>query len=264
MRILFLTQDDPIYIFPFFEDFFEQLKKKNSDIDVSGIFVCRLMGKRKRSQLLREISTLYGYRGVLHLLWLQFKCRFLSLPMIRLFPVKPHSIERLCEINRVQFTQVGDPNHPSVIDKLAELHPYVLVSVACPYLLKSQLLSVASCSSINIHHSPLPRYRGMMPTFWQMFHGETSVGVTIHTMTKRIDEGDVLLQDSLSIAPGETLHSLIRRSKRHGANAMHRVLELIQQGSISPCKMGSENASYFTFPTQREMREFHRKKLKAI
>ncbi len=45
-----------------------------------------------------------------------------------------------------------------------------------------------------------------MPTFWQLYHGEQQLGVTIHYMAAKVDEGDALLQESLPVTPGESLH----------------------------------------------------------
>jgi len=140
----------------------------------------------------------------------------------------------------------------------------LLVSVACPYILKVPLLTIAPKGAINIHHAPLPRYKGMMPTFWQMFHGEKSVGLTIHYMSPRIDEGEALLQDEQAIEPGESLDHLIQRSKRHGAHCMARVLRQIQEGTVKPVALDHSKSSYFTFPTSAEIKEFHIRGLRSI
>jgi methionyl-tRNA formyltransferase len=104
----------------------------------------------------------------------------------------------------------------------------------------------------------------MMPTFWQMFHGEKTVGVTVHFMAAKVDEGSALLQEQLAIEPGETLDHLIRRSKRYGAHCMARVLRQIASNSHVPISLDSSNGSYFTFPTIAEIREFHRRGFRAI
>jgi len=117
---------------------------------------------------------------------------------------------------------------------------------------------------VNIHHAPLPRYKGMMPTFWQMFHGEKNVGVTVHFMATKVDEGAALLQEQLPIEQGETLDHLIVRSKRHGAHCMARALGLLSSASDARIPLDSEQGSYFTFPTIAEIREFHRRGHRAI
>ncbi|MHB1020791.1 MAG: formyltransferase family protein [Acidobacteriaceae bacterium] len=266
MRIVFLTQDDPIYIFPFFETFFAVLQQEagTDKIQVCSVLSCRTMGGRKRFKLIKELVVLYGYSGFSRLLWLQLKARVLSSQIVHSVFSKPHTTEQLCSIHNVHFERINSPNLPEVIAKLKAQNPDVLVSVACPYVLDSKVLAIPVLTSINIHHAPLPQYKGMMPTFWQMYHGESTVGMTIHTMVERVDEGKILLQESLTIDPDESLHQIIQRSKRYGAGAMLRVLKGIQGGTVSPIEMPLEKSSYFTFPTKQEMQEFHRRRLRAI
>jgi methionyl-tRNA formyltransferase len=104
----------------------------------------------------------------------------------------------------------------------------------------------------------------MMPTFWQMYHGERQVGVTIHTMAARVDEGRALLQEQLPIVPGESLDALIRRTKRHGAHCMQKVLEQVAEGKQSAVSTDDATSSYFTFPTAAEIKEFRRRGYRAI
>jgi methionyl-tRNA formyltransferase len=136
--------------------------------------------------------------------------------------------------------------------------------VACPFILKRPILEMPKRAAINIHHAPLPRYKGMMPTFWQMYHGEKVAGVTIHTIADAIDAGDIVYQDSVPIIPDESMHNLIRRSKRAGAGAMLHVLQQYASGAeLNPLEQSGES-SYFTFPTADEMRSFRQRGLRAI
>jgi methionyl-tRNA formyltransferase len=97
-----------------------------------------------------------------------------------------------------------------------------------------------------------------------MFHGEKSVGLTIHYMTEKIDDGMVLFQDRLEIEPAETLDHLIRRSKRRAAHCLGRVLRELVNGTATPTPLDKENGTYFSFPSRQQIREFHRRGLRAI
>src|SRR5256885_8737582 len=89
----------------------------------------------------------------------------------------------------------------------------------------------------------------------QLFHGEKSVGVTIHHMVAKLDEGDALYQGELAIEPGESLDNLIQRTKRHGAHCMAQVLRQIRDDRASRVPIDHAKGSYFTFPTSTEIRE---------
>lgn len=49
----------------------------------------------------------------------------------------------------------------------------------------------------NIHFGPLPAYKGPTPIFWQLKHGEKKLGLAIHKLTSKYDEGPVVWRKSI-------------------------------------------------------------------
>lgn len=261
MRIVFLTQEDPLYILPFFDEFFRQ---DLGDLQVAGIFSCKTMGDRGRFKLLRDLRCLYGTWGLTRLLLRMMAAKAMAwLPAGRKAK-RFYSVAQICRTFGIGHASIANPNREEFRAQIAALAPDLIVSVACPYILKAQLLELPPLGCINIHHALLPRYKGMMPTFWQMYHGERQVGVTIHTMAARVDEGAAILQEQLPISEEESLDSLIRRTKRHGAHCMVTALRQIAGQSQKTFSLNGAPGSYFTFPTPAEMKEFRRRGLRAI
>lgn len=261
MKIEFFTQDDPLYVLPFFEEFVRHYSDEFKIVSVSS---AKTMGKRSRRRLLKELGHLYGPSGLARLL-----LRSATQTLVGSLPMKRNAkryctLAQLCRAYGIRFEANVDPNSTEFVDALRAREPDLIVSVAFPYILKENLLTAAPLGAINIHHAPLPRYKGMMPTFWQMYHGEKCVGLTIHSMAAKIDEGAALLQTSLPIEPGESLDHLIRRSKRSGAHHMATVLRQIHSRTQRPMELDHTMGSYFTFPTIAEIREFHKRGLRAI
>lgn len=54
---------------------------------------------------------------------------------------------------------------------------------------------------LNLHNAPLPKYRGVSPINWALKNNEPMHGVTIHEITPRIDDGDIVAQVKFSIYP---------------------------------------------------------------
>ena len=50
---------------------------------------------------------------------------------------------------------------------------------------------------VNIHPSLLPAHRGRTPTVWTVMNGETITGVSAHLVNEQIDDGRLILQESL-------------------------------------------------------------------
>lgn len=253
--------DDPLYVLPFFDEFFRQ---ELGEIEVLGIFSCKTMGDRGRIKMLRELHCLYGFGGLTRLLLRAFGAKMMAALPARRGMRKFHSIAQISRAFNIPHALIGNPNKEENKNRIAALAPDLLVSVACPYILKEKLLGLPPLGCINVHHAPLPRYKGMMPTFWQMYHGEKEVGVTIHYMAARLDEGDALLQEQLPIQLGESLDSLIRRTKRHAAHCMLKVLQQIGGQTQRTLSLNDRPGSYFTFPTFDEIKEFRRRGFRAI
>ncbi len=261
MKIEFLTQDDPIYILPFFEELFRHYA---AEFEIRQVFCCRTMGRRSRLQLARELASLYGPVGFARLLARLGKAKLLARLPRSQGAARFDSMGQLCRAYGIPCRRIGSPNAVEFVSGLAGRAPDLIVSVACPYILKEPLLQVPPLGCINIHHAPLPKYKGMMPTFWQMYHGEKRVGLTVHYMAPKVDEGPALLQDELEIQPGESLDHLIRRSKRHGAHCLARALRDVASQTQAVSRLDNRQGSYFTFPTLAEIQEFRRRGFRAI
>jgi len=260
MRVEFITEED-LYVLPLFEEFF---RKFGAEFEIVRVSCCRIMGGRPRLKLLRELTWLYGIFGLLRLLARYAVAHLLSRLPRRRGANRYYSLKQLCAAYGVAYAPIGNPNADAFVDEVTARGADILISVACPFILKRRLLSLPRLGCVNLHNAPLPRYKGMMPTFWQMFHGEKSVGLTIHYMTEKIDDGMVLFQDRLEIERAETLDHLIRRSKRRAAHCLGRVLRELVNGTATPTPLDKENGTYFSFPSRQQIREFHRRGLRAI
>jgi methionyl-tRNA formyltransferase len=92
-----------------------------------------------------------------------------------------------------------------------------------------------------------------------MFHGEKTVGTTVHRINAGIDDGDILFQTETRIESAESLDALIRRTKKLGAGLMLEVLRQFRNGDLRTIENRKEEATYFTFPTRRDVEEFRRR-----
>lgn len=82
---------------------------------------------------------------------------------------------------------------------LRPLHPDLIVSTSFPWRLPADLLDLPRLGAINLHPSPLPRYRGTDTLRWQLRHGERAGAVTMHRMARDFDTGTILGQMPIAI-----------------------------------------------------------------
>jgi methionyl-tRNA formyltransferase len=64
---------------------------------------------------------------------------------------------------------------------------------------------------INVHFSPLPRYRGRAPVNWAIINGETFAAISIHLVDSGLDSGNILYQKKIPILPRDVVTDLYQR-----------------------------------------------------
>ena len=139
---------------------------------------------------------------------------------------------------------------------LRELGIDLIISVACPQIFRKRLLALPRLGCINVHSGPLPRYRGMLPTFWALYNHESETGVTVHFMNEALDDGPIILQEAVPIAPRETQATLMRRCKQVGGRLLAQAIDLFEAGEVPALPNPREEATYFSFPTLEDSRRF--------
>jgi folate-dependent phosphoribosylglycinamide formyltransferase PurN len=139
-------------------------------------------------------------------------------------------------------------NDSNIITWISHLHPDLLVSVSCPQRINKELLSIPKVAAINIHSSLLPSYAGLAPYFWVLAMGENQTGTTVHYMTERFDEGNILCQEKVDILPNESAFSLFTRLALVGAKVLPQGIERALKGDPG-ISQDHSRYSYFSHPT---------------
>ncbi|HEY5728526.1 MAG TPA: formyltransferase family protein [Anaerolineales bacterium] len=91
--------------------------------------------------------------------------------------------------DRIQFA----PNiHDSqVLEQVQSLEPDLGLIYGSP-ILKPELFEIPALGTLGIHHGMVPEYRGNKTTFWAMYNGEETAGVTIQKINKGLDTGAIV------------------------------------------------------------------------
>jgi methionyl-tRNA formyltransferase len=85
-----------------------------------------------------------------------------------------------------------DPNAADVVARVAALAPDFLFSFYYRRLLGASLLAIPPQGALNMHGSLLPKFRGRAPVNWALLAGERETGATLHYMTMKPDDGDIV------------------------------------------------------------------------
>lgn len=112
-----------------------------------------------------------------------------------------------------------------------ELQPELIVVAAYGKILPEDILNTPPYSSINVHSSVLPKYRGAAPINWAILNGEDRTGVTIMYMAKELDAGDIIHCLETDIDFNEDAQTLTARLAELGAQALAEAVEMLKNGT---------------------------------
>jgi methionyl-tRNA formyltransferase len=245
LRVLFVTEDDPIYVIRFFDSFLVEYPREQ--FDIVGMTIVAPF-RESLAATARRMLSFYGVVGSARL-----AARFAAAKLRR------RSIATLAKREGVPLVSTSSVNDPGYVARIRELDPDVMVSVAAPEIFRDEVLSAPRLECINLHSGRLPKFRGMMPTFWQMLGGERQATVTVHEMAREVDAGRILGTVECAIHERDSVDRLMTEAKLAGARLMIRVLSEIASGTVVPRPLDMSEASYYSFPTRQDARNLLRR-----
>lgn len=187
----------------------------------------------------------------------QVKLRIKGIFQAIFTPSKKKTIQTVCLKHGVPFSYTKKINSKEFRLKLKAQEIDLIISVACPQILKKKILDLPRNGCINIHYGLLPEYRGMYPSFWVLANGERETGVSVHYMKEKIDAGDILVQKREEIRPDDTFYSLVRRLKTTiGPETLLKAVRKIKNGETSVIHNDPDRGSYYSFPSKTAMKKF--------
>jgi methionyl-tRNA formyltransferase len=142
-------------------------------------------------------------------------------------PVKIYAAE-----NNLPVFQPEKLRNPEFLEELRKLNADVFVVVAFRMMPKV-LFEMPKMGTFNLHASLLPDYRGAAPINYAVINGEEKTGATTFFINEKIDEGNILLQQELTILPDENAGSLHDRLMEIGAELVVRTLDGLAENSIT-------------------------------
>ncbi len=155
------------------------------------------------------------------------------------------SVAKLAALHDIPVYAPEDINHPLWVEKIRLWQPDVLFSFYYRNMVKQEILDIPQGGCFNLHGSLLPKYRGRCPVNWVLINGEKQTGVTLHYMTARPDEGDIVAQRKIDIADEDTALTLHQKSVKAAAAMLDEILPDIKAGNVKAVKQDESQATYF-------------------
>lgn len=123
---------------------------------------------------------------------------------VRLTPVAVWAGE-----NGVTCVEAENVNSAEMLEAVAGCKADLLVVIAFGQYVGTKVIGLHRYRAINVHGSLLPKYRGAAPINWPIINGDARTGITIITLAKEMDAGEMLAHASVPIGgddSAETMH----------------------------------------------------------
>jgi len=131
------------------------------------------------------------------------------------------------------------------VQKIKKMAPDILFSFYYRNMVSSDILNIPPSGCLNLHGSLLPKYRGRCPINWVLVNGETETGVTLHYMTPKADDGDIVCQKKMLISDTDTARTLHDKASKATANMLDEILPQIREGKPPRTPQDHSLANYF-------------------
>jgi methionyl-tRNA formyltransferase len=158
--------------------------------------------------------------------------------------VKPSPVQAFAETLGLPVRTPGSMRDAEAVAAFQALDLDAAVVVAYGQILPAAVLDAPRYGSFNLHGSLLPRWRGAAPIQRAIMAGDALTGVQVMRMTPGLDEGPVLLSETVRIGPLDTAGTLHDRLSAVGAHLLPRALAAVERGGAHERPQPAEGVTY--------------------
>ena len=246
MRLVILTQDDPFYLARNIDYLLKNLPPY-AEVVATVVFDVSPFGKRETFfQKMKKTYDIFG---------LSFFVRY-GFKYVKSKLDSGNDVRKMLADRTIPLIQIeGNINRDENLEKLRAYKPDLLVSIAGNQIFKQKLLDIATHGCVNLHTALLPKYRGLMPSFWVLKNGEPYTGVSVFFVDEGIDSGPILVQEKVAIGQMSQAE-LIDVTKKMGMDAILKSIDKIHSGNYQLIDNDASQMTYYSFPTRDDVVAF--------
>ncbi len=212
------------------------------------VAVINLKGRPKSHHLkiFKRLRKKYGTAYVLDLLLGKLLLPYVIPSHAQPFPdFTPDHIQSY--LHSVPYFESRDPHDHATLTYVKQFSPDYILAAGAP-ILREKLFGLSKRGTLNRHLGWAPRYRGSDCPLWTLSMGAFhEVGFIIHYMTKQIDQGDLLMRDTVPIPAGLSLPQFLSHLQVTATTGYLKVLDtIVANGALTRTPQDlRENALHF-------------------
>ena len=165
-------------------------------------------------------------------------------PVGRKQEIIPNPVASFAKSNHLPLFQIEEFT-PEVKLEIRNLKPDIGLCVAFgPPYFDQEVIDIPKYKIVNIHPSPLPKYRGATPGPWQIINGETQSAVSFFQIDARPDHGPIIFQIPFEISPTETATTFYSKAF---ALAAQNLVSILKSYVLNPESLTPQDHSQKTY-----------------
>ncbi len=153
------------------------------------------------------------------------------------------AIKTFCKQENIPCVSFDNFNDNQASDYLKELNLDLIVVVAFK-ILPEKIINIPKYGAINLHPSLLPKYRGSSPIQQTILNGDSKTGVTIFKLDKKVDSGDIIIQEEYNVKDNVIFSELYSELSDFGAKVLLKGIDLLDEKNIVFIKQEEGDISY--------------------
>ncbi|MCH2132895.1 MAG: hypothetical protein MK116_04000 [Phycisphaerales bacterium] len=254
MKKYIFIQNDPFYLPRVLDKVLREFDDSVVGINVQSV----AQGKRSVVGTAMDLLKLYGFgyfqRKLRQYLWNKVKAKVVNGWMGS--TKRCYSVAAVARKYGVEVTEAVDVNSEEFRTHLRDSGVEFIVSISGTQFYGKKLREQTSAGIVNCHGALLPKYRGLMPSFWTLANGETEGGVSVHFVNEKLDDGPIVVQRRYRIHAHDSLEDIMGRSKDLAAEAIIECIRLVEAGDPPLLDNPEDESTHFSMPTREDVRRF--------
>lgn len=252
-------QNEPFYLPKVLDKYLREFADSTAGINIQSV----AQGKRTVLQTAMELLKMYGpwyfqwkFRNYI---WRKLQAKVVNdlLGSTR----RCYSVKAVARKYAVPVTEAMDVNSDEFLAHLREKGVQFIVSISGTQLYKKRLREQTSHGIVNCHGALLPKYRGLMPSFWTLANGEPEGGTSVHYVDAKLDNGPIIVQRRYRIHAWDTLEDVMARSKDLAAEAIIECVRIVEEAAergATPATLPNpeSESTHFSMPTKQDVQRF--------
>ena len=154
-------------------------------------------------------------------------------------PIKEFALKHNIEV--LQPEKIRD--NQECIKRLQQIKPDFFVTFAFGQILSQEVLDIPKNSTINLHGSILPKYRGANPIFRAILDGEEKTGATTMKTDIGLDSGDICIIEEIEITSDMNAIELVEEFEKISPALMYKTLKGLSNNTITPIPQDHSQAT---------------------